>query len=175
MHRRFYTFIEMLVVCVIVLLITALVAPRLGGGTKRMIVENALSNLRGTFTEAAMRARASGQPLALTLDLQAGQFLVQNVANSLDHEWHAPVLPPLTGENGQGGILPGATSYEVSKDIIWTDLPEGDAENSQQITFQFFPDGEASGPELNFEIQDRKFVLIIDSVLGKATILEEES
>ena len=35
LHRHPYTFIEMLVVCVIVLLITALVAPRLGGGTKR--------------------------------------------------------------------------------------------------------------------------------------------
>ena len=174
MHRGSYTFIEMLVVCVIVLLITALVAPRLGGGTKRMIVENALSNLRGAFTEAAMRARASGQPLALVLDLQEDQFLVRNLQNPLDHEWHAPILPPLNGPDGKSGILPGATSYEVSKDITWTDLPAGDAENSQQITFQFFPDGEASGPELNFEIQDRKFILIIDSVLGKAPILEEE-
>ena len=175
MHRRFYTFIEMLVVCVIVLLITALVAPRLGGGTKRMIVENALSNLRGAFNEAAMRARASGMPLALVLDPDQGQLLVQNLTNPLDHDWHAPVLQPLTGANGQGGILPGATTYEVSKDIIWTELPEGDAEDSRQVTFRFFPDGEASGPSLAFEVQDRKFILVIDSVLGKATILEEES
>lgn len=174
MRRNSYTFIEMLVVCVIVLLITALVAPRLGGGTRRMIVENALSNLRGAFNETAMRARAGGQPLALVLDVAQNQLLVQNFANPLDHEWNAPVLQPLTGADGQGGILPGATSYEVSKDIVWTDLPEGDAADAQQITYRFFPDGEASGPELAFEVQGRKFVLVIDSVLGKATILEEE-
>ena len=84
--RKSYTFIEMLVVCVIVLLITALVAPQIGGGTKRMIVENALSNLRGAFNEAALRARAGGKPLALVLDLDQNQLLVRPFQFSLDHE-----------------------------------------------------------------------------------------
>ena len=173
MSRKSYTFIEMLVVCVIVLLITALVAPQIGGGTKRMIVENALSNLRGAFNEAALRARAGGKPLALVLDLDQNQLLVRPFQFSLDHEWRAPVQPPRTGENH--GIISGAESYDIPKDIQWVDLPEGDENGSRQFTFCFYPDGEASGPELKFEIKERYFALIIDSVLGKATILEETS
>ena len=173
MRRRPFTFIEMLVVCVIVMLITALVLPQIGGGTRRIAVESALSNLRGAFTETAMRARASGQPLALVLDVPQHQFTVMPWSNSLDHDWHAPTLPPLTGQNGRGGILPGASIYEIPKDIVWTELPEGGTDGGQQFVFCFFPDGEASGPQMRFEVQGWKYLLVIDSVLGKVTILEE--
>lgn len=173
MPRNSFTFIEILVVCVIVMLITALIIPRIGGGGRRIAVESALSNLRGAFTETAMRARAGGQPLALVLDVHQNQFTVLPWNNPLDHDWHAPVLPPLTGPNGQGGILPGAPSYEIPKDITWTELPEGNYGDGQQFTFCFFPDGEASGPQMRFEVHGWKYLLVVDSVLGKVTILEE--
>ncbi|MBQ4480209.1 MAG: type II secretion system protein [Victivallales bacterium] len=173
MSRNSYTFIEILVVCVIVMLIMALVIPQIGGGSRRIAVESALSNLRGAFTETAMRARAGGRPLALVLDVEQRQFTVYPWNNPLDHDWHAPVLPPMTGPAGQSGILPGAQSYEVSKDIAWTDLPEGNFGDGQFFAFCFFPDGEASGPQLRFEVQGWKYLLVVDSVLGKVTILEE--
>ena len=173
MRRSTFTFIEILVVCVIVMLITALVIPRIGGGTRRIAVESALSNLRGAFTETAMRARASGKPLALVLDVAQNQFTVHPWNNHLNHDWHAPTLPPLAGANGQGGILPGAQSYEVPKDITWTELPEGNYGDGQFFAFCFFPDGEASGPQMRFEVQGWKYLLVVDSVLGKVTILEE--
>ena len=48
-----YTFIEMLVVCGIVVLVSALVVPRIRTTSKRLTVENALSKLRAAFTETA--------------------------------------------------------------------------------------------------------------------------
>ena len=164
----------MLVVCVIVLLITALIIPRIGGGTRRIAVESTLSKLRGAFTETAMRARAGGRPLALVLDVAQHQFTVQPWENPLDRDWRAPVLPPLTGTDGQGGILPGTPSYEIPKDIVWTEWPEmGIGGEAQQFIFCFFPDGEASGPQMRFEVQGWKYRLVVDSVLGKVAILEE--
>lgn len=170
-RRRRYTFVEMLVVCVIVVLATALVLPRVTIGSKRMVVENALSELRGVFVETGMRARAGGKPLSLVLLPNEMRFTVSERLNELDRDWHPPVLEPLN--DGAAAILPGAEEYPVPADVEWTELPEIPF-GEDGIVYRFFPDGEASGPVVAFDIKGRHFRLVVDSVLGKATVLEEE-
>ena len=170
-----YTLVEMVVVTVILMMALALVLPRLGGGSRRMAAEQALSELRAAFGETAMRARTTGRPLDLTLFPQEGLFRVTPSGETLDRDWHPQGLPPLTGEDGRGGILPGTDSYPVPKGVEWTELPEETEASSQGgILFRFFPDGEACGPPLAWRMHGRNYRLVMDSVLGKATILEME-
>ena len=161
-----YTFVEMLAVCAIVALVTALVIPGVTTGSRRIVTEQALSEVRRAFSETAMRARATGRPFALALLPESGEFLVREFDNQLDFEWQLPVV---TGVDG--GVLDGDVSYAVPSSVEWFDLPDGDGENGE-ITFFFFPDGEAAGPALDFELKGSHYRLVIDSVLGKATILE---
>lgn len=163
----------MIVVCVIVMLAMALVIPRIGGSSKRMAAEQALSAFREAFGETAMRSRATGKSLALVLDPEGKEFHVSELTDKLDKDWHPPVLQPSVGASGNAAILPGAASYPVPDGVEWSELPEF-TDGYDGILYTFHPDGEASGPELAWEMHGRSYRLIIDSVLGKATILEEE-
>ena len=165
-RRLNYTFVEMLAVCAIVALVTALVIPRVTTGSRRIVTEQALSEVRRAFSETAMRSRASGRALALALLPESGEFQVREFENPLDFEWRLPVE---TGADG--GVLEGDAVYYVPGAVEWFDLPDGDEEDGA-ITFYFFPEGEAAGPELDFELKGTHYRLVIDSVLGKATILE---
>ena len=176
LHRHPYTFIEMLVVCGIVVLVSALVVPRIRTTSKRLTVENALSKLRAAFTETATRARAGGKALALVLLEDEKRFEVREYTNELDRSWHPPraARQEEDGEEEEAprrGVLSGESSYEVPADVEWTELPsvEGDEDG---IVFAFFPDGEAAGPPLEFTVADRHFRLVVDSVLGRVTILD---
>lgn len=173
MRTQAYTLIEMVVVCVIVMLAVALVVPRIGGGSKRMGAERALSAFREAYGETAMRARATGKPLALVL--QPEEMLFQVVADvvQLDKDWHPALLQAETGAEGKAAILPGAASYPVPEGVEWTELPDF-TDGYDGIAYVFYPDGEAMGAEIAWTMFDRSYRLIMDSVLGKATILEEE-
>ena len=173
--RHPYTFIEMLVVCGIVVLVSALVIPRIRTSSKRMTVESALSQLRAAFGETALRARVGGKALSLVLIEEEKRFEVREYTNELDRSWHPPRTRAVEGEEEEtprrGGALSGESSYEVPGDVEWTDLPavEGDEDG---VVFAFFPDGEAAGPPLEFTVADRHFRLVVDSVLGRVTILD---
>ncbi len=170
-QNRPYTLLEMIVVCAIVMLVVALVVPRLGGGGLRMAAESALSEIRGAFQQTAARARITGQPYQMALLPEEGVFQVAPLENPLDRDWHPATLPPLTGESGRGAIVQVIDSYQLPDGIEWTELPDGE-EDSGRILFRFFPDGEATGPELAWKMHGRSYRLIMDSVQGKATILE---
>ncbi len=170
-----YTMVEMVVVTVILMLAVALVGPRLGGGGRRMAAEQALSEFRQAFGEAAMRSRTTGRPLALVLLPEQGIFRVDAVSESLDRDWHPQGLEPLVGQGEQGAILPGAGFYPVPKGVEWEELPDSQEGDGEGIVFRFYPDGEASGPEIAWKMQGRHYRLVVDSVLGKATILEIEA
>lgn len=167
-----YTMIEMIVVLVIIMLVVTLVAPRVGGGGRRMAAEQALSEFREAYGETAMRARATGKPLVLVLNPGQKSFSVTTLSQPLDKDWHPAVLAPLTGNSGKGGVLPGASSYPVPEGVEWTELPEN-TDGYDGIAYFFYPDGEAAGPEVAWNMHGRSYRLIMDSVLGKATILEE--
>lgn len=171
LRRSAYTLIEMVVVCVIMMLVIALVAPRVGGTSRRMSAEQALTAFRTAFGECAMRARTTGEPLALLLQPDKRVFRVQAVADVLDKDWHPSRMQPLTGADGQGGIISGAQSYPVPEGVEWGDLPDYDDEHDG-ILYTFYPDGEAAGPELSWSMFGRDYALAVDSVLGRVAILE---
>ena len=178
--RSSFTFIELLAICVIVGLLSAMVLPRIGGTSRRVVVEQTLSNLRGAFAQTALSARASGEPLALVLSPDGESFSVMPLQNDLDRDWRPPHLAKGAkrisedGEEDDGtsqGILAGESSYDVPSEVEWTDLPEVDADQPG-IIFCFFPDGGASGPELHFTLAKVEYGLSVDAVTGKIDIWE---
>jgi len=182
MVRRYFTFIELLAICVIIGLLSAMVLPRINGSSRRMVVEQALSNLRGAFSQTAVASRASGEPLALVLNPEGSAFTVMALENSLERDWRPPRLAKKAnhsaeegGDEGEDstsqGILSGAASYDVPSEVEWVDLPEIEGDQPG-IVFCFFPDGGASGPELHFMLAKVEYGLAVDAVTGKVDIWE---
>jgi len=183
LQRHGYTFVEMLVVSAIVALVGALVIPKISATSRRMTVESSLSALRGAFNECAMRARAGGKALQLVLDAEGKSFTVRESSNELDHDWRPSVLSIKGGgeeesESGEvhsasKGILGGESTYEVPADIVWEELPESNDDEGGYV-FSFFPDGEAAGPELAFSLKGERYRIIVDRVIGRATVVFDE-
>ena len=173
MTRHPFTFIELLVVCVIIGLLSALVVPRVGGASRRMVVERTLSELRGAFGQTAMRARASGRPLMLVLDAEEKTLSVSPLEENLTHDWRPPSLAmdSTDEEVPKTGILAAEDSYKVADAIEWIDLPETPMDASG-IAFNFYPDGGAAGPELRFALAGGEYLLKVDALTGRTDIFE---
>ena len=174
MTRHPFTFIELLVVCVVIGLLSALVVPRIGGASRRMVAEQALLELHGAFGQTALRARAGGRPLMLVLEPEEGRaFSVQPLTESLTHDWRPPALvSESVGEEApKTGIFAAEDTYKVADAIEWIDLPEV-PDDAPGIVFSFYPDGAAAGPELRFTLAGGEYLLRVDAITGQATIAE---
>lgn len=168
MTLRRYTLMEMMIVIVILCLLSGVVLSRISGTPKRLLVESALNDIRVAFSETALSARATGEICGLVLNPEERKFTRCVVTDDLLIGWK----PPVIASEG-ASALEVAPNYEISSSVEWIKLPESqDWGGVYGIRYLFFPDGEASGPEVSFEILGRKFYWIIDPVLGTATIFE---
>lgn len=170
-RRRSFTLFEMLIVVLLVGIIAALVGPRVTAIPKRYLVESALSRLRQAINETAMRARASGRGLSLTLDEENSSFAVAALDQTLAGEW----VPPSGGTAEDTGVVPGfievKASYELGGDFEWF-LQDAALSEDGRAVFSFHPNGEAGGPALEFALKGRKFRLDVDRLTGEPLIQE---
>lgn len=161
--------IEILVVMLIAAMMVALIIPRLTGTSRRMTVEQALTEIRQAISETAARARATGRSLTLTLipTDEGMQFQVGLFDENLSRTW----TPAMPNAGTPPSFLAAREVYPLNKAIEWQVNPL-DFPQETGIRFLFFPDGQAGGPELNLRILDRAFLFRVDSISGKPLINE---
>jgi type II secretory pathway pseudopilin PulG len=170
-RRRCFTLFEILIVSLLIVVVAALVGPRVSSVPKRYVVESNLSRLRQVINETSTRARASGRGLILALDVDASSFSVTALEQTLAREW----VPPAGGSQEQPGHSMGfievKSSYELGKEFTW--LPDNDAFNADgKLLYYFHPNGEAGGPTLDFELKGRRFQLDVDRLSATPLIQE---
>jgi type II secretory pathway pseudopilin PulG len=169
---RSFTMLEVLVVTLLVGMLFAVILPRVSVAPKRIVVENALSGIRQAFSETGARARANGRAFRLTLDPDSSTLAVSPLPDTLSREWQPP-LPVVEDKAKKPSFLAIKDSYELSGDLEWQ-LDQQVYDHEGKIIFSFFPDGQAGGPNLEFSIKKRRFVLRVDNVTGRPDIVEVE-
>lgn len=167
-----FSMLEVLVVTLLVGMLFAIILPRIAAAPKRIVVENALSEIRQAFSETGSRARASGRAFRLILESDSSLLNVSQFPDSLSREWQPPLPTAESGKN-KGDFLRPKESYQLSSEIEWQiDSQLYDSEGL--LVFSFFPDGQAGGPNLEFIIKNRKFILRVDNITGRPDIMEQE-
>ncbi|MBQ7652624.1 MAG: type II secretion system protein, partial [Victivallales bacterium] len=151
--RRAFTFFEMLIVAVILATVTAVVAPSLSKSPRRLAVENALTGIRNAIDETSMRARATGKPLQLVLNIDTAAFEVKEYSSELESVkgWTPPLKQSEETERTMGVAISQNSSYSLSGMIEWHPEETG-LDIGEEISFAFFEDGQASGKTLHFNI-----------------------
>ena len=168
-----FTLIEALIVGVIVMIVAAVTMPMLSRIPHRIEVEGALTGIRQAFTETAMRARATGVPLSLTLDTERGVWLVDRLDEELPAaavQWTPSVPADEDRETARFRALSSRTDYELSSGIEWLT----DDSESEEVTFLFFEDGQAAGTPIRFGLGGMLYELRVDALSGDALIEEVE-
>lgn len=171
MRKHPFTLLEILIVFVVIGLIMAVALPALSQHSDRVAIENALTGLRAAITETAMRARATGHPLTLTLQTENASFEVGAGEPSLDKSWQPPSHDSDETLDNRASFLQAKASYPLADDIEWT--PDSDAYNDDgNIVFTFFPDGQAAAREVAFSIRGHAYALRIDRITATPVIVE---
>ncbi|MCK5804681.1 MAG: hypothetical protein KAI66_17720 [Lentisphaeria bacterium] len=167
-----FTLLEILVVLAIIILATALVAPSIGRMPGRLTVEQALSSIRTAMSESALVARAGGTPMRLTLNMEDNSFSLAAftpekgfAADTVPHPQKKDAPHP---EKQAPGLVTSSSLFKLSKEIKWDD--EIDATMNDAPEFLFFPDGEATGPVLQFMVARQHFKLSVDRLTGACAI-----
>jgi len=170
---------EIIVVVSIIALALAVVMPRFGRLPRRLMVARSLSDIRLAFRETSMRARASGQPFRLVLNVEEHAFRAEPFQppplNGLEGELPKPNLPSPRNEANTppAGNRQNQGEYKIPEDVVWEESASSYEESGPG--FVFFPDGEASGDPLEFTIHHRHFRLDVDRLTGNPIITETDA
>ena len=158
----------MLIVGVILALVFAFALPRLSKTPGRLVAESALTGIRQAVNDTAIRARATGKPMKLVLDMEASAFLVQPLKTNLPHDWTVPFD---LESNSATEVISQNDTYELSSDIEWLPAETG-LDQFDEIAYAFFEDGQASGRPLQFQVAGRTYQMDVDKLTG-APLIEE--
>jgi len=172
-----YTMVEMLIVTLIVAMLFAVIMPRATKTPKRMAAEQALTEIRRAMLDAASRARATGVPWIVAVhseDSSSCLELSQAVDANLSRDWR-PAMPSAVEEAEQRNkLLANFSTYELPSTLEWTNLDNAIAEYGDDCRYVFYQDGQAGGPDLEFTVGGRRFVLSVDKLGGQPRITEKE-
>lgn len=172
-----FTLIEILIVLAIIAIGLALVGSRIGIIPSRVVVRKAKTDLETAFSEARMRARTTGQPTVLNLEVNENRLRLQDLKRTNAYEnW--------LNASGSDQTMPSTTSdemseesfqqsYNLEQDIEW-DLRNQRAFSKENLDFFFYPDGDATGPEVIFTLRGYIFRLAVARLTGKTRIIELE-
>ena len=165
-----FSLLEVIVVLVVVASILGVVTPKIGGVSSRMLKSNAIKTVNSAFHMASSIASATGNPTTLTFDFTKDRILVERSSTSTSNSF-----PEFSESEQSGSIFDDLRQFHLPKgterdpDSFLQDF--GDS----HLEFRFFPNGEASGPELIMLIEGNlKLTLDVDRLTGRPMITTYE-
>ena len=172
MRYRSFTFLEIIVVALIMALVAVFAIPQVARMPRRLEAEGALSRIRQAVRETGVRARATGTPLLLVLDEEASEFKVE-IADNLEkwQDWQPPVKKTEEAVAASVVAFQSKTSYPISGGVEWLPAETG-LDQYDSVSFAFFEDGQAAGKPLRFRVGGRYYQMDVDCLTG-APLIEE--
>ncbi len=170
MRRRAFTLMEMLIVGLVLALITAFALPRVAATPKRLIAQHALNSIRQAVNDTATRARATGSPCKIVLDMENSRFLVATFSTDLPRDWQIPWKRDAEGAAGFQ-VISAAEHYRLPSEIEWLPAETG-LDQYDEISYAFFEDGQAAGLPLRFRVAGRYYQMDVDKLTGVPLIEE---
>ncbi|MGH7961745.1 MAG: prepilin-type N-terminal cleavage/methylation domain-containing protein [Candidatus Binatia bacterium] len=145
-----FTFLELILVLLIITIASALVVPTIGSRLNRGDLRSTAVQLRATMALMRVGAVRQGQEMVLVVDPHANTY------------WHEPgsesvTVPP------ESGILSARGQW---------------VRDEGEVEFHFYPDGTNSGGAVRIEQRQgvalTAYVLFLDPLLGTATIQRDD-
>ena len=165
MNRRRFTLLEMIVVLVVVATVIAVVMPRLGLVPRGIRVTQFADSVGASFNAATTLAMATGRQVKVHIEFANRQIRIE-AAN-------VQRMRPVTE-----GAYSDADNFDVASALNRLKrfpLPEGvrlDEESfdhdGQAAYYEFFPNGEATGPYLPVRIDELHTAIEVDRLNGRA-------
>ncbi len=170
--RHRFSLIEIMVVLLILGLVLAVVMPRIGATPLGLRVASTFSTLRNACAAASTQARATGQPVRLYFDFGNNELRPEPEGESSAFDQQPASAVEL--EKPVGSLFRGTQLYRLDPTVL-LNLEEIDPPlDARELSFVFYPSGEATGPRLPITIGRRWFTIDVDRLTGKPIIREQE-
>lgn len=165
MNRYRFTLLEMIVVLVVVATVIAVVMPRLGVVPRGVRVTQFADSVASSFNAASTLAMASGRQVKLHIEFENRQIRIEGAKVRR-------MRPVAEGAYSDEDNFDMASALNRLKRFP---LPEGvalDEESfdydGQAAFYEFFPNGEATGPYLPVRIDELHTAIEVDRLNGRA-------
>lgn len=167
-NRQAFSLIEWLVVLMIIGMTLAIVIPKVGGVPSGIQVASSVDAIRSAFTTAVSASMASGQPVQLFFDFSGHEIRLSRLGESR--------LETAGLEGPQWTILDEFTTFRLAESVWLNDqLMDYPDDPESQLSFRFYPNGEATGPSLPILIGERWFQIDVDRLTAKPLIREQDA
>lgn len=150
-----FTFMEILLVVMLIGMIAALVVPISMGTIDRVEQATSVRKVTSILRSARSEAISHKAPVAFHADMDTSQYWVANLRTEATSD-----------------------AYELDDDIHFAEFTDGDARVQDGIfSIIFYPQGNTSGGwillEPDDEDTDRQFFISVDAVTGKAKVVRD--
>ena len=174
--------IEIIVVLLILVLVMTLAVRGFQDKNTGVIVIEMSDTMKQVFKNASIRSQSFQAHVKVRMVVKDDETLVCYLETVNQN----PELPPknpndMTEEelltyrskNANISMWSGEDDYELPEEVKITEYEELINDNNE-IFFNFYPDGEATGPDLKVLVRDRQFQLTVDRLMGQLVLFENE-
>ena len=152
-NRRF-SLVEVIAVLVLISLIMFMVLPKIGLIPGSVIKKETINSIKKAFISSRQLSQSENNSVALVLNEES---MVLSIERDDDKK--------------TSKIFRDFTSFPLNDTLT---IERADPE-LEKLVYQFYPDGEASGPELKIMSESFNFYLKVDQLSGRAIIDEKET
>ena len=179
-RRNAFTLIELMLVCLLVAIMSAMIIPAMHGSYQDALLRAASRKLVDAFGLACSQAVSHNQTDRVRLDLNGGRYVVEKRVEQDGAETFVP-LEKVPG--GQGKLdsriaikiqNPGAAASEGSDQAVPAETVTRDQQGSKpEDAISFYPDGTADGREVILRDRDGfGLALRINPITARVNIVE---
>ena len=170
-RRSRYTLFEMLIVLMIMTLVLGLAVPRIARIPAGPVVRKTMSEISRAYSEAGLRARATGHPARLELDLRRNCFELRDARPRSALSEMPRVAEDTSADshdkNSSQSDIIGV--YDIDPAVTWTADTRAKT-TDDKLSILFFSNGEATGPDVQLVCRNRAFRISVDRLTGEAVI-----
>ena len=159
-----FTLVEIVLVLAIVALLLAVVVPNVGRIPAKYSRAKAVESLQQVFSEASLRARTTGRTIELIIKPAAGTAVTRELKSTPRRKKFD--LQEKSNDEKTGVLWSSKTDY--SDNIEW--VPHGDQSQFKNLRYVFYPNGEASGMDATFNLNNRQYKLSFNHLSGTISV-----
>jgi len=177
-----FSLIEVIVVLMILVLIMTLAVRGFQEKNPGETIIEMSDTVKQVFKNAAIRAQSFQVHVKVRVVVKDDESLTFYL-EMVNHNPELPVKNPddmteeelmaASDKNYNVRMWSGEDDYELPSEVKITEYEELINDNNE-IFFNFYPDGEATGPDLKVLVGDRQFQLTVDRLMGQLVLFENE-
>ena len=177
-----FSLIEVIVVLMILVLIMTLAIRGFQDKSPGQVIIEMSDTLKQVFNNASIRAQSFQVHVKVRVKITEEESLICYL-EMVNHNPELPTKSPedMTEEemlaandkNYNVRMWSGDDDYELPSEVKITEYDEL-VNDENEIFYNFYPDGEATGPDLKVLVGDRAFQLTVDRLMGQLVLFENE-